>query len=57
MTDPVFELTLADAEYVVEELPQRDGFTRTLRDWIAEERARLDRAAYLADPEYDPRVW
>lgn len=42
MNEPTFNLTLEDAEFVVEELPQRDDFTRQMREWCIAERQRRD---------------
>ncbi len=62
--EPVFELSLEDAEFVVGELPWSDGFTRELRAWCERERAARDeREAIAADvrerhrPAFNRMIW
>lgn len=56
MTDATFNLTLEDAEFVVEELPQNDGFTLGLRTWIDEQRIVRDAHREAAE-QFDREVW
>jgi len=45
MKEPTFELSLEDAEFVVEELPWDDEFTKNLRRWVERERDARDARA------------
>ena len=46
--EPTLDLTVADVEFIVEELPPNDEFTKELRDWLEEQ---YRRKAALASQE------
>lgn len=56
MSIETFALSLKDAEFVVEELPQHDDFTRALRAWCEEQRAVRDERREAAE-QFDREVW
>lgn len=62
--EATFNLTLEDAEFVVDELPQHDEFTKALRRWCESERERRDEASRRSqeaweriEPAWNRMLW